>query len=1100
MSGLTIYKASAGSGKTFKLTGEYLLLLFRSPGLYRNILAVTFTNKATGEMKHRILYELNRLANGAESGYYDMLQDRFGMDGHQVQQRAGDILHRILHDYSRFSVSTIDRFFQRVLRTFAREIGLQSGYTLETDQSEILNFVIDDLLLATGEDQQLRQWLVDFAQSRMQEGKSWNFRHEILNLAGELMKEEVKDLRLGVNKKLRDRNQLAAYVKKLRSEQARFENTLQQYGSQAVERMEQNGLTPEAFKYASKGVAQYFYYLNDKRQDKLSPNANVMKVLDDPEKWPSPKLDKANKDLVISLARDHLNGWLRQAVDYVEQDMPRYLTIKEVLKNIYVLGLLVDIQQRVSDHCREKNIFLIADAGDLLRRIIAGNEAPFVYEKTGSIYHHFMIDEFQDTSRFQWDNFRPLIHDSLAQSRYNLMVGDVKQSIYRWRNGDWKILQEEVYREFQSSAQSVSLDFNWRSRRNVVAFNNTLFHYAPVILQHQYDQEMEQLGIDNPYSDKLLDAYRDVRQKMPQERTGGMVFTRFFTHSHQKEAEAGEEVRQSMIRDVEMLQDQGYRLSDMAIMVRTNREGQEIADALTNRQDQAGAKSPYRYDFISNDSLYVMRAESVKLLVALFRYLVKPEDPINQAFIKDAYRQSVLNQPLPPEQGHDLYRHSREGPGEYLPAAFMDHLGELKKMPLYELTERLISIFSIPSMQDEIPYIQAFQEVVLDFSKRYASDLNSFLEWWELNAPKQKLQLPEDYDAIRITTIHKAKGLEFRVVLVPFCNWALNASGSGLKKNYLWCAPRQEPLSEVGVVPVQYSSSLADTLFYREYYTEKFHQYVDSLNLLYVAFTRAEEALISYVPLKVRKDGTPNHLASDKGITHVGELIHFIYQQQEHLSGPTTGDAPFITNMGDYWDPDKMVFWWGSLSESKEEEGVQQDQLYQDHYPVFSSKPPMHLRYEHSEFFSQSTDLFQGTVDYGRLMHQVFEHIHSLNDIDGALEKVYLEGKISSQEKNRLHDQILQVIGQSQAEDWFSGQWKVYTEKEILLPNARSYRPDRVMFRDGSTVVVDYKFGEREDEKYRKQMNYYLKQLSNMGYENSVGYIWYINQQKLIRV
>ncbi|HKL38999.1 MAG TPA: UvrD-helicase domain-containing protein, partial [Bacteroidales bacterium] len=983
MSGLTIYKASAGSGKTFKLTGEYLQLLFQNPGLYRNILAVTFTNKATGEMKHRILYELDRLARGDASGYHSMLQDRFGMDHQQVQKRAADIRHRILHDYSRFSVSTIDRFFQRVLRTFAREIGLQSGYTLETDQTEILNFVIDDLLLATEEDQQLRQWLVDFAHSRMEEGKSWNFRHEIMNLAGELMKEEVKDLRLGVNEKLRDREQLAAYVKELKSEQARFENTLQQYGRQAVELMEKNALAPEAFKYAGKGVAQYFYYLKDKRRDKLSPNANVLKVLDDPEKWPSGKLDKANQDLVISLASDHLNGMPREAVDYQQQNMPRYLTIKEILKNIYVLGLLVDIQQRVNDHCREKNIFLIADAGDLLRRIIAGNEAPFVYEKTGSIYHHFMIDEFQDTSRFQWDNFRPLVHNSLAQSRYNLMVGDVKQSIYRWRNGDWKILQDEVYREFQSSARSVSLDYNWRSRSNVVAFNNTFFHYAPGILQHQYDRELEQLSIDNPYSDKLLEAYQDVRQKMPEERAGGMVFTRFFTHPHQKEADAREEARQAMIGDVEMLQDQGYRLSDMAIMVRTNREGQEIADALTQRQNQSGPDSPYRYEFISNDSLYVMRAESVKLLVSLFRYLVKPQDPINQAYIKDACRQSVLNQPFIPEHGHDLYRHRKEGPGDQLPEAFMEHLGELKKMPLYELTERLISIFNIQSMQDEIPYIQAFQEVVLGFSKRYASDLNSFLEWWELNASKQKLQLPEDYEAIRITTIHKAKGLEFKVVLVPFCNWELNASGSGLNKNFLWCAPRQDTLSEVGVVPVQYSSSLSDTLFYREYYAEKFHQYVDSLNLLYVAFTRAEEALISYVPLKVRKDGTPNHLASDKGITHVGELIHFIYEQQDRLSSPEGVEAPFISQMKDYWDPDEMVFWWGNLNERTEEYKVQQDQLFQDTYPVFSSKPPLHLRYEHSEFFSESTDLFQGTVDHGRMMHQVFEDIHTFDDIGG---------------------------------------------------------------------------------------------------------------------
>jgi len=1099
MDGLTIYKASAGSGKTFRLTGEYLLILFRNPGLYRNILAVTFTNKATGEMKSRILLELNRLARGEKSGYRAMLRERFGYDEKQVQQRAHLIITNILHDYSRFSVSTIDRFFQRVLRTFARELGLQSGYTLETDQSEILNFVIDELLLATEEDPQLRKWLVEFAQSRMKEGKSWRFHDEISNLAGELVKEDVKDLRLGWRDQISDREKLSDYVKMLNREQSRFEQTMKKFGERAVNIIEQNGLGVGHFNNKGKGVARYFYYLRDQRKDKYQPNATVRKVLDDPERWPAGSLSKENKQLVISLASGQLNDLLKQAIAYIEDHYEGYLSINEVLKNIYVLGLLVDIQKRIEAYCRERNIFLISDAGDLLRKIIDDNEAPFIYEKTGSNYHHFMMDEFQDTSRFQWENFRPLVNNSLAQGYFNLVVGDVKQSIYRWRNGDWKILQNEIEQVFGDQTRSEALDSNWRSRRNIVAFNNTLFHYAPAILQNQYDQELKEKDRDNPFRDMLLNAYRDVRQQMPLEREGGRIFTRFFAHAHQQESEAQDRILEKLMEDIQHLQDHNYRPADIAVLVRTHQEGQRIADALTEHARGQDSQSPYCFDFISNDSLFVERAESVKLICSLFRYLVKPDDRINQAFIRDAYLYGVLKHQVASDQWHDIFVHHDHQMERVMPDEFTAHVEELRKMPLYELTERLIRIFRIQELKEEIPYIQAFQEIVLDYSRRFASDLNSFLQWWDVQARKKKLQLPEDYDAIRIITVHKAKGLEFKAVLIPFCNWDLNTHSAGMRKNYLWCHPQGAPLDEAGVVPVEYTSRLADTTFRHAYDSEKFHQYVDNLNVLYVAFTRAEEVLISYVPLKVKKDETPNYQSGDKGLTNVGEMIHFIYENHQNLPNP--GDErPFIEDLKEGWDAGERVFSWGTFPDYPSQEESQSLQIHQEHYPVYSAKPSLHLRYEHSGFFSEQRDLFQETIDYGTLMHQVFESIHTRADIEKALDKAYMEGKINRDEKDHLRREIEQKMNHEQTAGWFSGEWKVYTEKEMLLPNGQTYRPDRVMFRDDQTVVVDYKFGAHEDAQYKRQIRRYLKELKRMGYNHPQGYIWYMSQNKLLRV
>lgn len=1097
MSDLTIYRASAGSGKTFTLTENYLLMLFKNPGLYKNILAVTFTNKATGEMKHRILEELNQLARGEGSAHFASIKKSTNLDSAKIQNQAGQILRSILHDYSRFSVSTIDHFFQRVIRSFSRELGLQSGYTLETDETEILNYIIDELLLATEKDDQLRNWLVNFARSRMMEEKSWNFRNEIMLLAQELTKENVKSLEFS---EFNDREKLNEYVKQLKKEQLKFENQMKSYGKQATGLIEKSGLDITHFNNKKSGIARYFYYLKEGRRDKYVPNQSVMKVLDNPDKWPAGKLDKETRNLVVSLANDSLNAILNQAVEFCRNHYERYQTVREIQKNIYVVGILGDIQNRLYDYCREKNLFLISDAADFLKKIISGNDVPFVYEKTGSIYHHFMIDEFQDTSRFQWENFEPLVRNSLSQSYSNLVVGDVKQSIYRWRNGDWKILQDEVHNDFsQYPVRAEYLGYNRRSLSNIVAYNNTIFHFARYVLQNQFDNLIGGNRGGNPWQGKLLETYADVMQKMPDEREGGYVATRFYPHLHQRRQEKLDKIQQQLIRDIEWLQDQQYKLSDIAVIVRKNTEGQEIADAIMEYGKSSSGSSHYKYDVISNDSLYIARAESVKFILALFRYLIKPEDAINRAFIKEVYYSTIKQQEYSAENFHHLVSESKGEFLDFMPGYFGKNLSEIRKMPLYELTERLIDIFEVNKIEGEVPYLQAFQEIVLDYSMKYASDLHSFLEWWNENGIKQKLQLPEDYEAIRVTTIHKVKGLEFKAVLIPYCNWELDTTSSGLKKNYLWCRPDDEILGSTGMVPVNYSDKLEQTFFKDEYYAEKFHNYVDNLNLLYVAFTRAEEVLFSYVPVQVKKDGSFNYTQSNKGISTVGELIHFLYENY-HLLPKAEGKVPFIDDLSQYWGTREMVFEWGNLAGRAKQEGSVDSQLKQQKYPVYTTKPELHLRLEHDQFFSEEPDLFQGRIDYGKIMHQVFENIHSREDVEKALEKIYLEGKITHKEKTQLCERIKNLINEPQVREWFSGIWEVYTEREILLPNGGTYRPDRVMFGPEQTVVVDYKFGEKHTRQHNKQIEYYLKQIGKMGYENPVGYIWYVNQNTITKV
>ncbi|MGM0497510.1 MAG: UvrD-helicase domain-containing protein [Bacteroidota bacterium] len=1098
MSELSIYKASAGSGKTFKLTEQYLFMLFNNPAGYKNILAVTFTNKATGEMKDRIIKELYSLSKDQSSKYYTSIQETFGLKDPQIHSIAQKALRYILHDYSRFSVNTIDHFFQRVIRSFAREMGLQSGYTLETDNTEILNYVIDQLLLATEEDEQLKDWLVDFAYTRMQEGKSWNFRDSVKALADELSKEHVKDLSLDLKENVNDKDKLKDYVNLLKKEISYFENSLSAIGKRGTQLIENNQLSITDFYYKKKGPANYFYQLAGK--SKFAPNSYCYKVLEDTDKWAASSANQHIKQQITGIATQ-LSGILKEATEFYETHYSRYKSVKEIYNNVYVLGILSDIQKRMDEYCREKNLFLISDASDLLRKIIDKNDTPFVYEKTGSSFHHFLIDEFQDTSRFQWENFMPLITNSLAENGKNLLVGDVKQSIYRWRNSDWKILSDEVAKDFSAYEPDIMhLDYNFRSTENVIAFNNTIFSYAPLALQNQFNADIGEKDLENPWQNKLINAYDDVKQGMLFQKQGGYVYEEFLPYKRENKSEIRDQIKQKVIRDIELLQDKGYDLNDIAIIVRKNNEGQELANALLDYKNNNSTSSGYKYDVISNDSLFVANAESVKFLLAVFRYFTTPEDLINKAFLVETYQKHILQKPNKADELHDLFRNqSEEEFHRFLPEAFYKHEAELKKMPLYELTEQLIYLFDIDALEGEVTYLQAFQNMILNFSRRYAADLNTFLDWWNEKGHKEKLQLPENYNAIRIVTIHKAKGLEFKAVILPFCNWEIDASSSGLKKNYLWPQPKEEGLNELQYVPVNYKKDLADTIFAEDYYTEQFHNYVDNLNLLYVANTRAEEVLISYIPLLENKDGEFDYKKKN-GVSTVGELMHFIMENHTQMNIKNNEEKPYIEDIESFWNSDELIFEWGELKRISEKEKIREEHLLLGNYPVYEKIPKLKLKYNHDDYFNDTPDLFEGKIDKGKLMHQIFESIYLPKDIASAVEKAYMEGKINQEEKVDLEKRIRNLVEDEKVSRFFSDKWEVYTERDILLPSGSWKRPDRVMMNSNETIVMDYKFGEKKQKKYTDKIKDYLKQIKQMGYPDPKGKIWYVNQNEVVDV
>ena len=1109
MDKLIIYKASAGSGKTYKLTEEYLKLAFKKS--FQHILAVTFTNKATAEMKQRIIAELFRISSGEDSSYLQVLGEDTGLNDEDLRKRAAAILESLLHNFSRFSVGTIDSFFQRIIRGFAREAGLQSGFDLELDNIGVLDKATDRLLPAAEKDKALQEWLTDFAVSRIREGKSWNFRDDIGRLGRQVFREEFMQFRKELTGKLSDREFMDGYLKSLQIVRKEFESAMKAFGRQALEIMGERSLAAEDFSYGRSGVAGYFESLSTGK--KYEPGIRALGAVDNVTDWYAKKSEK--KDEIETAFNEGLNSCLKSAVDHFHRHHPAYLGAGIVVAEFYTLGILNDLTLHIREYLEENNLFLLSDVAVLLGRIIRGNDSPFIYEKTGYFYSHFMIDEFQDTSRIQWENFSPLIRNSLAENNRNILVGDVKQSIYRWRNGDWKILAGEIEREMEVfEPRTVSLETNWRSRELIVKFNNALFEEAPVIMQRQFVAEFEGSGLPQEegvlMGEQITGAYREHVQKVPEKagREGGFVSVRFV------ETGSGnwkDEVAAGLPELINGIRGRGYSLKDIAILVRDNREGRLAASSLIRWQGETGGTAGERLSFISEEFLLLSESHSVLLLVALMKYLDDPDDDINKALILNEYINYAGRQGAgkvsghgdegdnggahgsEDEQdqggevraellsGHDLFgivSGDDDGWLKHLPAGFASRLEYLKRLSLFELTEELISLTRLNESEREVPYLLAFQDMIIEFAGREGGGLHSFLRWWEENGAKATVSTNEKQDAVRIMTIHKAKGLQFGVVIVPFGDWKTDHEAR--HDNILWCSPLHPPFNRLELVPVRYKSELAGSIFAREYFAEKMQAFVDNLNLLYVAFTRCKSELFAFAPLP----------AGGKGGGQVRSTGELLFRTFTNPSGENRANGIDLTS---HWNGDEKLFTAGTPRRVVEKGEISEGgDLRFDSYPVSDYSGRLRLRLRGNIFFAGDREI-QKRIDEGRIMHEIFEHIITAGDVEKAVNRLCYQGVIGEGEAEELTGRINDMLEDERVFRWFDGSMRVRNEAGILLQGGDVKRPDRVMMKGDDVTVLDYKFGEQMHPANTRQMRGYMEELAKMGYRSVTGYIWYVS-------
>ena len=1007
---------------------------------------------ATDEMKTRIVQELYHLASGRASDYIQLLSSAYSLTERQVREQARKILVAILHDYSAFNISTIDRFFQQTMRAFTREIGLQGGYGIEMDQELVLTEAIDNLLadLEKPESKDLLGWLLRFAEDKIEDGGGWSLRKDIMSLSREVFKESYKAFSEEVGKDIADKQALDAYKNELYAIIRSVEAEAKRLGEEGVALLKQFALQPSDFKGGSR--SPFFYFEKLARGEMKEPTATFQTLPDNPEAYTTKTTPPGLRQIIGCVYEEGLNACVKNIVSLFA-NLTAYNTAREIVRYYYTLGILTDISRQIASYREEKNVMLIADTTELLNKVISGSDAPFIYEKTGTHVDHYMIDEFQDTSGMQWNNFRPLVEESLANGRANLIVGDVKQSIYRFRNSDWKLLDEQVRRDFEEEqVREETLMDNWRSCRHIVEFNNGFFTTAPAILQDLYNEALKTSSLNEEertaFFTKIMTAYDKSIQRVPPpfQKKDGHVRIDFLSGDEEKKWE--QEAMERLPATLERLQDNGYALKDIAILVRTNQEGALVADTLLAYKEEHPSDR-YNYDIISDDALFVGSSPAVRFLIAVLRYLRNPEDQTNRKLAMYAYQ--VLT--------------GKFGESE-ADKSVSQNLQSISRQSLYEVTEGLFRNFSAYFPETEQVFVQAFLDMVSEYAQKESADLNRFLRWWDETGYRKTIATPDGQNAIRILTVHKSKGLGFKVVIIPFGDWEIDHKPT--KPVILWCHPEKKPFDRLHLVPVRYGQILSSTIFAKDYFKERLHAFIDNLNTLYVAFTRSKEELIVFSPRprKINKEGKVEK------ITSIADLL---------WAGVETDIEDDTFERGEWWHPAS-----GRTAEDTLEE-IPMSRLYS-----VSPDDRLQLRLHGKGFFFDNARRKHGT-----LMHEVLSRIRTPKDIPASVESYRLAGVINREEAAELISRLEELLQAEEVKAWYDGSARVLNEVDILFGKGLSKRPDRVMIKDNKVIVVDYKFGERQDKRHPNQVRNYLQLIRKMGFERVDGYLWYVELGKI---
>ena len=1108
---LTVYRASAGSGKTFTLAVEYISLLVKDPENYQHILAVTFTNKATQEMKMRILSQLYGIANSLQSSqqYFNKVKEKTNMPDAVIRNNARAALTLLIHRYNNFRILTIDAFFQQVLRNLAHELGQTANLRVDLNNEEITEKAVDQMIESLEKGQPVLQWISTYINNSIEDDNGWNIIGKIKTFGTNIFKDFYKAHEANLKEQLSNADDFKVYETTLRKRRNDIRKTFNSKARSILNEIKNANLDiPSNYR------SGLYKYLTDSAIAPLTNKplkAGVLKANESPQNWTSSKCAKADKQQIQTLAAEVLSAQLSELIAYNDDNWNEFQSIQLTLSHLSELRLLHAIADAVDNLTKDTNRFMLSNTQALLKELIADSDTPFIFERIGARLKHVMIDEFQDTSTIQWQNFQVLLANCMAQElSQNLIVGDIKQSVYRWRQGDWGILNNIEKSFAHQKIRLETLDYNYRSEKRIIDFNNAFWEQCVANTAKEVAQD------DAEKAEIVQKAYEDVAQKTHKTTENGFVKISLYPSKSMKEA-----VLEELIETIKELFNNGYggkNQSKIAILVRSKSNIQDIVNALLQSFGN-------EINIVSDEAFRLDASLSVNIIVSAMHLLTHPDDVLTRGKLVKLYNQEVLKKPLTDtdllvsingsnnidtknidkkERRKLATEQQMAKLNSQLPPEYVANRELLLGLPIVDLVDKLFMLFGLDQLEGQSSYICTLYDTLNDFLKDHTADIDDFINEWENSLSSKTIQ-SDEIEGIRIMTIHKSKGLEFDNVIIPFCSWEME------KKGTLWCETKNKPApyNKLPLLPIDFSrDKLIGTVFEDDYKEEHFQNIVDNLNLLYVAFTRASKNLFVF-GLRQGKT-TLDNIAKGTPPGNRSYAIELALRQvSEQLQGSSLS---FPDDIGS-----EIHFEYGTLvPETHEKEHAVADN-------PFLIKPDKHIvsiaTYPQAATFKQSNksiEFVKGEdvdpsdrtryIKIGNVLHQLFSTIYTTADIPTRLNELEQQGIIYNDEitSAQLRTRIEDAITNPQVQEWFSKRWQLYNECTILEYNKdtnemEEHRPDRVMTDGKEIVVVDFKFG-KEREEYKKQVQQYMEILIRMGHKKVSGYLWYVVKNNVVEV
>lgn len=1090
---LTIYKASAGSGKTFTLAVEYIKLLIIDPQNFRYTLAVTFTNKATEEMKARILSKLYGIAHSLPDAddYFKQVSEAFPEKSERlIRATASEALELLIHNYHYFRVETIDSFFQSVLRNLAHELGLAANLSIGLNNREVEGQAVDNIISNIhGDNDPLLTWMMSFIQEKIQDNKNWNVIGDIKAFGESIFKDFYKDYEDQLRALMDNPHFFTDYKAKL----SRLRATALKQMKDLADRYEgicaSYDLNDKCFYQGSKSAPSYFKRLaSGAFTDGKGPNTYITAALT----GESPLWNKRASAAQQTVIDEQVVPLIREAEDKRETCVKTINSVELTLGNLNELRLLGRIDQEVNDINERTGNFLLSNTQQLLHRLIDGQDTPFIYEKIGGRLRYIMIDEFQDTSLVQWQNFKVLLDDCIAHDRGSLIVGDVKQSIYRWRGGDWRLLQSLTAQK-TALKDIKTLGTNYRSERNIVCFNNAFFWHAARLTAGIAVTDLTEKGLTpsdevSRQAAAIETTYDDVVQKVPdKKKEEGSITVRLLPHD-----DYDDRMIQQVKDTVEQLLSQGTPPHDIAVLVRKNKFIEMLAEWFQQNPITVNGQQ-IMAPMVSDEAFRLDASLAVNVITGAMRVLINPTDSLAVATLVKAYHKVCLGD----EQATDTQLFvGREQLSELLPREMTEQRDELLATPVIDLAERLYKIFNLNRLSGQSAYLCAFFDQLSKFLQKHVAGIREFLKEWDDNLCGKSIH-SDKINGIRLLTIHKSKGLEFNHVIIPWCDWEIEKNG-----DILWARPTTKPYNELPIVPLRLSKTkLIHSIYCEDYQQEHLKSLVDNLNMLYVAFTRASRNL--YVFGAKDKPQYPSQLIR-MTLDDISSL------QPPHLQQPAT--------MEESADDGTVSFHYGAFAPSKKDVENETENIFEQQEKgrnIVMENYETHVRFRQSnassDFVLTDEELRQKQerqqyITTGNILHSLFASIHDSRDLDKAISQLEFDGVLYGEaiDRDTLRATIANRLSTPEVRRWFDPHWQVFNECAILTYDDEAERvverrPDRVIYDGHEMVVIDFKTGA-ESPKHQQQVQQYMSLLTEMGYPQVSGYLWYIHTNRIIPV